>query len=436
MMNGLIDVIRRSLTRVLETQEFKNFAQKEQLKDDDWILLDNSFLLRKDLNLTTRKNDLYLSFKVKKSEEQYRIGDIKVTRPKQDLKASFRKLYGDQRGDQFDLSKSVQGQLETFGSIVTCLIGQIYEEPTRVSIDHRRFKALVLDPESEQDVVVSEPEIRISELRSVASHWPQIEKTLAAMGIEDKDIASLANPFDAAYKRLREQHHEKIRLPRTSHDLEAGDTVLSRIVRSIDEAIQSYKKELKEFLESDEENAYHEVLRISYNFAEALRELLRLIVGVCDVKPILFWLTCGEQMKLYEVFMRDLPRHQLGKKPSLKNYRDTISNARNYRFHKLLAVPSDLLVDLEGVSVSARSLRLFTEYKSNSSKNTITFDFDDREIVELLTSLRRTPEQEAPREWWEANLRVMEATLELVRAFERALIETTRLALSEARQAA
>ncbi len=44
------------------------------------------------------------------------------------------------------------------------------------------------------------------------------------------------------------------------------------------------------------------LLRISYNFADGAKSLLTLVVGLSDLKPLLFWLTVLEQSQLAERF--------------------------------------------------------------------------------------------------------------------------------------
>lgn len=436
-MNGLVDAIESSVARVLRTQEFKEWSGRVRLGDGDWVALNNSFLLRKDLSLQTQKSSLYLVINVGKEREgQYTVREIAVTRPEKDLNAVFRKIRPQAAQQRTGLEDSVRSQVEYLGRMVTCLIGPIQAEAYQVDVENQRFTALAIDPNIEDEVTVVGHEIKIQKPRAVEQHWQQLQDVLSSHGIPPEELAELAPAFKEAYSSLREMYHEKIRLPREVADLEANDTVLSRIVDSLRGEIERYETEINEFTDSDSESAYHEVLRISYNFSEVLVDVLRLIVGICDLKPVVLWLTCGEQMELLEVFQRQLPWQQVRRKPSLKEYRDAIGGARNHRFHKLLSFSADLVADLEGVTIDARRLTMFTAYKSTRSRNSVNFDFVDREIVELLTTFTRAPEHEVAPQWWERNLKVMKATLELVVAFQRALIGVTRAALRENRQAA
>ena len=74
------------------------------------------------------------------------------------------------------------------------------------------------------------------------------------------------------------------------------------------------------------------MLRISYNFADGTKSLLTLVVGLSDLKPVLFWLTVLEQSKLAERFA-ELPFSIVGKvKPSIDRYRSVIAAAGTARF--------------------------------------------------------------------------------------------------------
>ena len=76
---------------------------------------------------------------------------------------------------------------------------------------------------------------------------------------------------------------------------------------------------------------------ISYNFADGARALIGLVVGICDLKPLIFWLTIASQFELAERF-GELPFALVGKaKPSLDRNRNVISGARNRAFHDLFS---------------------------------------------------------------------------------------------------
>ncbi|MGH6876370.1 MAG: hypothetical protein ACREHV_03215, partial [Rhizomicrobium sp.] len=146
---------------------------------------------------------------------------------------------------------------------------------------------------------------------------------------------------------------------------------------------------------------------------------LRLMVGVCDLKPVLFWLTIFEQVDLAHQFER-LPFSLVGKgKPSLERYRGVIADARNQAFHDVFAFDHPFRVHLPGDALRTPELLLFREYVKRGDS---ALQFEDRELVELLATLTRTPERPVPVGFWRGNRQVMAAVVDAVRALRRALI--------------
>lgn len=119
---------------------------------------------------------------------------------------------------------------------------------------------------------------------------------------------------------------------------------------------------------SYEPQEYTNILRIAYNFAGEAVTILRLLVSVRDLKPILFWMTVKEQIELAEAF-RNLPWARTSKKPSLGGYRNLIGGARNRTFHHLLPFEQTIQVQLDGVPITAKHLRLFPDHSSARNKN-------------------------------------------------------------------
>jgi hypothetical protein len=169
----------------------------------------------------------------------------------------------------------------------------------------------------------------------------------------------------------------------------------------------------------DNNDVYNELLRVAYNFADGARAFLRLMVGVCDLKPLLFWLTVFEQVELAHRFEK-LPFSLVGKgKPSLERYRSVIADARNQAFHDLFAFDHPFRVALPRDALRSPELRLFREYAKRGDS---ALTFEDRGLVDLFASLTRTPERPVPVGFWQGNAEVMSAVVDTVRALRRALI--------------
>lgn len=226
----------------------------------------------------------------------------------------------------------------------------------------------------------------------------------------------LAEHFEEGLANLREAAGRPIKLD----DVSAGaPSILADVVRRIDEQVKSYKRVLGIHLRKPQDSeALNELLRIAYNFADGAKALLALVVGISDLKPLLFWLTINGQSDLADRFS-ELPFALVGKaKPSLDRYRTVISAARNRAFHDLFAFGRPFRVQLSGEAFRAPELRLFREFR----RGTPALEFEDRELVELLEGFTRTPESPVPVGFWDKNLAVMESVATLALAVQNALI--------------
>jgi hypothetical protein len=143
------------------------------------------------------------------------------------------------------------------------------------------------------------------------------------------------------------------------------------------------------------------------------------MVGICDLKPVVFWLTISDQVELASRFS-ELPFALVGKvKPSLDRYRSVISAARNQAFHDLFAFDHPFRATLVEGSLRGAELRLFRDY---NRRNNPALTFEDRELVELFQGLTRTSQRPVPLGFWEKNVLVMTSVTEVVRALREALI--------------
>ena len=141
------------------------------------------------------------------------------------------------------------------------------------------------------------------------------------------------------------------------------------------------------------------------------RSFLGLMVGICDLKPLVFWLTVFEQVDLAHRFAK-LPFSLVGKgKPSLDRYRSVIADARNQAFYDCSRSDHPFNVKLPGDALRGPALRLFREYKS---RNDPALTFEDRGLVELFEALTRTSERPVPVGFWDGNLHVIGAVTEVV----------------------
>ena len=166
-------------------------------------------------------------------------------------------------------------------------------------------------------------------------------------------------------------------------------------------------------------DALTNILRISYNFAQDAVKLIQLIVHLCDIKPIVLWCTLTWHYELGKE-IEHLPwSYFRNTKPTLSNYQDIVRTARNRAFHSLIPFHESIVVDLNGIDISAKTLHLFESY---TTKRSNPLDYQDRQIVELLAEFTRPREAVVPPSFWKQNLCVIEATRDLVRSTAECLV--------------
>ena len=161
---------------------------------------------------------------------------------------------------------------------------------------------------------------------------------------------------------------------------------------------------------------YNDILRISYTFAEEVVRFIRMFSSISDLKPIVFWMTIYEQYQ-FASSLRQLPWEKLGTKPDLKNYVDAVKGARNKAFHNLLQFNQTIEVQMGDITIRPTKLRFFTEFTSKGN----VFEYEDKELIEILTEFTRAGEQYVSFDFWKRNLKVMEGTLCLIEAISRTL---------------
>ena len=243
--------------------------------------------------------------------------------------------------------------------------------------------------------------------------WSELEKVHGKL-LPD----NFSQPFAAAVENVRKRHYALLKLP---GKIPSKNPLLDSFIEAFQDSISQYKKSLRasKGLPTPRTTDFNDLLRIAYNFATDAIRIIRLLVSVCDLKPInIRWCTIDEWFRLADAF-RSLPWSKLKQKPSLDAYQQTINAARNRAFHRLLPVENTLRVNFEGKTLGRITLHLFPEYLARRTEETI--EYEDRALVEILTDFTRVGEKSVSPRFWERNLAVMEATVDLLAATSSAL---------------
>jgi hypothetical protein len=413
-------IIERSVKKLAATQAFRDWFKGVKATDGDIVVINNSFIYRKPL-IKTSKNRQYLCLKV----ENGRV-DLKNTFVGGfgDFDSDF-KLFSAKSGNlpQLEsLDEALKRELKKLGQLVFVLIGELQDVPHEVDINHKIVKKLKFDPSTKsgaslQDIGSGQKAVIVNQLTDPQGAWDAINSELRkAIG---NDLVGLQTAFASAFEKLQAQARLRLVLPKQSTQ-RTGNSFLARLQQSVSEQFQLYQDAIKKYNKrsNDRDRYLREAMRIAYNFAEDAIKVLVLVVSICDLKGVLLWCTVKEHFDVAEAF-RNLPWTKSHKKPSLEHYREIIAGARNRAFHNLLAFDRTIEADLEGIDIKARRLTLVPPY--GRRKSAVPLDYEDREMVEILSELTRAPEVAVPIDFWEKNAVVIETFAKLLRCTEDAL---------------
>jgi hypothetical protein len=223
---------------------------------------------------------------------------------------------------------------------------------------------------------------------------------------DDDETEPLRDAFGAALDKLQDQAIARVSVPTRGSAPSAGMT------DAILDVLRNERAQYAAALIATGGAVSNDVLRIAYNFASDATTYLRLIVSVCDLKPLVMWPAIAVHHRLSEAF-KALPWSRSRKKPSLKNYHDTIADARNAAFHNLFPFRKSLIVSLSDEALRSAELRMFAEH---GKKKANELRFRDKELVDVLLEFTRARYRVVSDTFWQRNLEVMDATLAL---FER-----------------
>jgi hypothetical protein len=424
MSKGIHDLktrIRHSVDAVIATDAFQNWLKNEKVRDGDLVILNNSFIYRKPV-IKTSKNEQYLCLKVKDGKAS--TTDLFVVKPGEvnsDFKLFSTKSQNLQHLTPFD--QALQQEVQRIGPLVFVLIGELQDTACSVPVRHRFAKELKYDPTASytevQDTIDGGKVLVVNQVTDPEAAWNAIKEALAEQA--GNGLSSLETAFAEAFEKLREQARKQLTVPKAGTKRPRNSvTLLSQFRTSVNQQRQLYSEALSKYREGRTEVEAHlrDAMRVAYNFAGDAIKVLELLVSVADLKAVLLWSTIKEHFDIAEAF-RDLPWTKSPKKPSLERYREIISGARNRAFHNLLALDRTVEANLEGVQVGAKRLTLFPPY--GRRKSYIHFEYEDREMVQVLSELTRAPEATVPLEFWKKNEVVMDRLEALLAATEQAL---------------
>ena len=393
--------ITESIKKFISNPSFFDKLINEKPKQDDLIVLNNSFFHRQE---ETNKNAKYLSFTL---DDKRKLKDVYVFegfRINVDFKIVSSKATN---YTKTPLSVALKGELKSLGKLVFILIAEIDDKIQMT----QSFSAPLLDEvnfdTSLTKISIQGNVLNINDTYDEEEIWNVVSSHFATNPDFEANKDSMKIALLNIIEGLEANSIATFKLP-TKNKIGA-ETTIDSLIKFISEQIKEYEIS---FTKSNGEmktdkNSYNEILRISYNFASDATIFIKLISNICDLKPIVLWGTIYEHFILSSL-LKNLPYSRTKSKPSLKTYFDTIGSARNTAFHKLFPFKRTIEGKLPDESLKDVKLRLFSNHK-NKSENQL--NYQDKELVEILTEFTRTDEHKVSPIFWKKNLEVMKQTL-------------------------
>ncbi len=410
-----------SIKSVLENPSFVAWMSNEKNVDnDDLIIVNNSFVYRD--GVPTRKSADYLCVALS-SLDQLTSESVLVAQPSS-FNSDF-KRFSVKSGNlplNTPIRDTIGSRLHELGRLIFILIGELDDTVgASVPISHSLFDEMRFDPSRPDLARIDGTAVVVNGLADPEAVWSGVQAQAQELGLIDGLLPTgLEAPFAAAFEQLQGEVFSVLRLPGGAEAGENTHNLLQKITTSLHDEVSAYDAALARCggEVTRDRQAYADVLRIAYNFATDAGKLIVLIVSVCDLKPMLLWCTIADHYKLAQAF-RELPWIKSKKKASLARYQETIAGARNHAFHDLVPFERSVEVDVTDVSLRARRLRLFSPFSSRKTGNVL--EYQDQELIDVLTQFTRAPETVVSAAFWQRNSVVMHALEDLLRATESSL---------------
>ena len=402
-VSDIVEYINLSIEMLINHPGFTDWASNQTLSPGGHVVVNNSFVFR---DVKTVKSEKYLALTV---NENNRF-DIKPSIAKGlRFNLDFKHYPSEYISFSYtDLDTEVEQEMAQLGYLLFILIGHIEDQTIlTVPLGNKAFKSVFWDPTLDELFRIDGEQIIVHETHDEDALWQKITEHYKSTG--DKIPDGLQEAFGVALDKLQEQAQAELRIPPIGKSSQRGIT--DAIVEVLREQRNQYSEALARFEGSDssDSTALNEVLRIAYNFASDAIGYLKLIVSICDLKPLVLWGTIAEHHVLSEAF-RHLPWTRSRNKPSLKNYNLNVADARNSTFHNLFPFRKTLNVHLPERALRGAELHIFSEY-TKKKENLLTYK--DKALVDVLVGFTRARERRVAPRFWRQNLKVMNATIAL-----------------------
>lgn len=416
----LVNMIVANINRLIVSVEFQDWIKDISLSTGDLLLINNSVLYRGDAKFTkTKKSSKYICLSIVLTDP-LNFEVFIIDNPNRKIKNFTHVIHTSKDINSFQktpLHEAIEQELNSLGKLVFILLGEI--DATDVfnqAIDHPLFTSIIVDHSINTPIKLIAPNIYIKEMQDAEILWDQFVHACSCDTSMPNPLPDdLVGKFANSVAELRKNSFVKLIIPNTGQHID--NCFLDQIINSLKENMSEYSKYLNDCADpNNNRNEYNNILRISYTFAEEIIKILRLFIGISDLKPLFFWMTVNEQFQ-FSFALERLPWEKLGSKPELGSYVEAIKGARNKAFHNLLQFNQTMEVQMGDITIRPTKLRLFTEFTTKGN----VFEYEDKDLIEILTEFTRASEKYVSFDFWKRNQVVMEKTLCLLEAFSCSL---------------
>lgn len=400
------------VTTVTRTTSFKNWLANQTISPtvNQFVAINNSFIFRK--NIKTVKSGKYIAFDISNTKKFdpkkiYIIEGIGFI-------SHFKLFTPTPNHAKTSLLDAIKSELKEIGEVIYTIVGDIQDiNDISEPLTNTHFKKITLSPTLAKDFQIIGDEITIKDYTNREQIWTNIKSHCEANSLNIAD--NLPTLIDRAISNFQNNAFSTLTLPKKFDP--KTKYLLDKISMVIEDHLRIYKDNIHNI--DTNQKAMIEILRISYNFVSDVNKLLAFVINLCDLKPIILWLTLSKYFNLDNKF-KDLPFGFSKKKASLSDYESIIKNARNKSFHQLFPFNKSLRFELK--SLEKVSVTIFSNHgKKDGNKMT----YKDQKLYDLLRSFTRVNEQVVSKNFWIKNEYVMQAVNELINATSNG-IKTTR----------
>jgi hypothetical protein len=403
-MLKIVQEVGSSVSALATQSGFKEWLSSQGATPGDLIVVNNSFVLRQ--AVTTNKSDYYLVLEV---GDEGQVLPVPSVATKLNLNSDFQLLKKKSKNlpIRTALPDAMEQEIKDLGRLVFILVGHVEDDVVlSIPLNLSLFSQIILDPNSPNRATIQDTRIVVRDTFDEEKIW---EELLAKIGpdLGEDELASVRRAVGISLDQLQAETYARLVLP--GAEAHVSPPVIDSICEVLKGQRNDYVQALKK-CDGDpaiDNSAYNEVLRISYNFATDAAGLIRLIVSICDLKPVVLWGTIGEHYRLSEAF-KSLPWLRSRNKPSLPNYAHTIGDARNSAFHHLFPFRKTLEVSLGDEALQNVALRIFSEHTRKKENRLL---YQDKALVDVLVEFTRAGERRVAPRFWRQNVDVMDATL-------------------------